>query len=153
MRRALVPGARVVFACWREPRANPWMMLPLMEAYKHVPRLPEMAPEDPGPFAFARDARVEGILRAAGFASIAMEACDLSLDLAVGQGLDAAVNSALAIGPVNRALEEQGEAQRIAVAGAIRAALAPLQRGKSVPLGASVWMTTARVPPPGPRVA
>jgi SAM-dependent methyltransferase len=153
MRQALVPGARVVFACWREPRANPWMMLPLMEAYKHVPRLPEMAPEDPGPFAFARDARVEGILRAAGFASIAMEACDLSLDLAVGQGLDAAVNSALAIGPVNRALEEQGEAQRIAVAGAIRAALAPLQRGKSVPLGASVWMTTARVPPPGPRVA
>jgi len=147
MRKALLPGARVVFACWREPRANPWMMLPLMEAYKHVPRLPEMAPEDPGPFAFARQERVIGILRAAGFAAIAMEACDLPLDLAVGQGLDAAVNSALAIGPVSRALEEQAESQRIAVAGAIRAALAPLQRGMTVPLGASVWMTTARVPP------
>jgi len=150
MRKALLPGARVAFACWREPRANPWMMLPLMEAYKHVPRLPEMAPEDPGPFAFASRERVEGILRAAGFTSIAMEACDLSLDVAVGQGLDAAVNSALAIGPVSRALEEQGEAQRIAVAGAIRAAFAPLQRGKTVPLGASIWMTTARVPPARP---
>src|SRR6516162_11241920 len=67
MRAGLRAGARVAFACWREPRANPWMMLPLMEAYKHVPRLPEMAPEDPGPFAFASKQRVEGILRAAGF--------------------------------------------------------------------------------------
>lgn len=146
MRKALLPGARVVFACWREPRANPWMMLPLMEAYKHVPRLPEMGPEDPGPFSFAREARVERILGAAGFVSIAMQACDFTLDLAVGQGLEAAVNGALAIGPVSRALEDQGEAQRTAVAAAIRAAFAPLQRGKTVPLGASVWMTTARVP-------
>jgi len=146
MRKALLPGARVVFACWREPRTNPWMMLPLMEAYKHVPRLAEMGPEDPGPFSFAREARVERILHAAGFVSIAMQACDFSLDLAVGQGLEAAVNSALSIGPVSRALEEQGAAQRTAVAAAIRAALAPLQRGKTVPLGASVWMTTAQVP-------
>jgi ubiquinone/menaquinone biosynthesis C-methylase UbiE len=146
MRKALLPGARVVFACWREPRANPWMMLPLMEAYKHVPRLPEMGAEDPGPFSFAREARVERILHAAGFVSIAMQACEFSLDLAVGQGLEAAVNSALAIGPVSRALEEQAEAKRTAVAAAIRAAFAPLQRGKTVPLGASVWMTTARVP-------
>ena len=62
MRKALRPGGRVAFACWRTPRDNPWMMMPLMAAYKHVPKLPEMAPEDPGPFAFANEERVRRIL-------------------------------------------------------------------------------------------
>src|ERR1700752_4334802 len=29
LRAGLRAGARMVFACWREPRENPWMMLPL----------------------------------------------------------------------------------------------------------------------------
>src|SRR6267142_4401781 len=32
MRRALRPSARLAFACWREPRENPWMMAPLQAA-------------------------------------------------------------------------------------------------------------------------
>ena len=40
MRAALRRGGRMVFACWREPRKNPWMILPLQEAYKHVPLEP-----------------------------------------------------------------------------------------------------------------
>ena len=48
----------MAFAAWREPRKNPWMMVPLQEAYKHVPRLPEVGPEEPGPFAFASEERV-----------------------------------------------------------------------------------------------
>jgi len=30
--RALRPSARLAFACWREPRENPWMMAPLQAA-------------------------------------------------------------------------------------------------------------------------
>ena len=107
LRAALRRGGRLVFACWREPRKNPWMILPLQEAYKHVPRLPEVGPEDPGPFAFANETRVRRILNAAGFASIAIQPVELSLDLAVGKGLDGAVEAALSIGPVSRALEGQ----------------------------------------------
>jgi ubiquinone/menaquinone biosynthesis C-methylase UbiE len=143
MRKGLAAGARVVFACWREPRENPWMMLPLQQAYKHVPRIAETGPEDPGPFAFASQQRVNRILREAGFCSTAMEAFTLSLDIAVGRGLEAAVEGSLATGPVNRALEGQPPEQRFAVAAAIRAALAPLQRGNAVPLPASVWIATA----------
>ena len=33
MHKALRPGGRLAFACWREPRANPWMMVALQEAY------------------------------------------------------------------------------------------------------------------------
>src|SRR5262245_10091966 len=58
MRKALRPSGRLAFACWREPRANPWMMAPLQAVYKHVPKLPEQRPDDPGPFAFASEAHV-----------------------------------------------------------------------------------------------
>jgi ubiquinone/menaquinone biosynthesis C-methylase UbiE len=144
MRKALRPGGRLAFGCWREPRQNPWMILPLQEAYKHVPRLPEVGPEDPGPFSFAREERVMRILREAGYAAIAMEGADLSLDLAAGRGLDTAVQGALVIGPVARALEGQPPDAVAKVAASIRTALAPLQQGDAIPLGASVWIVTAR---------
>jgi SAM-dependent methyltransferase len=143
MRKALRPGGRVAFAAWREPRKNPWMIVALQEAYKHVPRLPEVAPDDPGPFAFASEDRVQGILKGAGFSGFAMEPVELTVDLAAGRGLEAAVNGALAIGPVSRALEGQAPEQMAAVASSIRAALAARQQGETVPLAASVWIATA----------
>src|SRR6202163_5139385 len=76
MRCGLRGGARLAFACWRELRENPWLLLPLQEAYRHVPRLPEVGPEDPGPFAFAREERVRRILGEAGFSSVALEPLD-----------------------------------------------------------------------------
>ena len=47
LRRGLKPGGRLVFACWREARQNPWMVVPLREAGKHAPALPEPAPRRP----------------------------------------------------------------------------------------------------------
>ena len=57
--------------------------------------------------AFASELRVNRILSEAGFTGIRMEPCNLALDIAIGHGLDAAVQSALEIGPANRALEGQ----------------------------------------------
>ena len=48
MRKALKPSGRLAFACWREPRENPWMMAPLQAVYQHVPKLPPQGPEDSG---------------------------------------------------------------------------------------------------------
>jgi ubiquinone/menaquinone biosynthesis C-methylase UbiE len=143
MRTALRHEGRLIFASWREPRLNPWMLLPLQEAYRHVPRLPEVGPEDPGPFSFAREERVRHILSQAGYALIGMDAVDLTLDLAVGRGLESAVAGALVIGPVSRALEGQPAEDFAKVRDAIRTALASCQKGDSVPLGASVWIATA----------
>jgi SAM-dependent methyltransferase len=143
MRRALRPSGRLAFACWREPRENPWLMTPLQAVYKHAPRLPQPGPEDPGPFAFASEARVNRILNEAGFSRIGMEACDLSLDVAGGRGVDAAVEAALEIGPAARALDGQPPDVISAAAVSIREALEPFARGQSVPLPASVWIVTA----------
>jgi ubiquinone/menaquinone biosynthesis C-methylase UbiE len=144
MRKALRPSGRLAFACWREPRENPWMMAPLQAVYKHVPKLPQQGPEDPGPFAFASEERVHRILGAAGFSQIAMEPCPVSLDLAIGRGLDAAVQGALEIGPAARALEGHPPEVRAAATNSIREALSPFAMGQSVPLPASIWIVTAR---------
>jgi hypothetical protein len=69
LRSALRPSGRVAFACWREPRDNPWMMAPLQAVYQHVPKMPRPGPDDPGPFAFAA---IDGVLEI-GPASRALE--------------------------------------------------------------------------------
>ena len=143
LRKALRPSGRLAFACWREPRENPFFMAPLQAVYKHAPRLPQLGPEDPGPFSFASEPRVHRVLGAAGFTGIAMERCDLALDIAVGRGLDAAVESALEIGPAARALAEQSPEVRTAATNSIREALAPFLKGQSVPLPAALWIVTA----------
>jgi SAM-dependent methyltransferase len=144
MRKALRPSGRLTFACWREPRENPWMMTGLQAVYQHVPKLPQQGPEDPGPFSFASEARVRRILGEAGFTGIAMEPCPLSLDIAIGGGLDAAVQSSLEIGPASRALEGQPADLRAAATNSIREVLAPFVKGNAVPLAGSIWIVTAR---------
>jgi SAM-dependent methyltransferase len=143
LRKGLKPGGRFAFVCWREAKQNPWMMIPLQEAKKHAPRLPETNPDDPGPFAFADDARVRRVLIAAGFADIVLVPVDIDLDLAIGRGLDAAVAGALGLGPTSRILDGQPEAVRAAAAADIRQALAERAKGDSVPLGAAIWIVTA----------
>src|SRR6202011_737962 len=142
--KALRPSGRVAFACWREPRDNPWLMTPLQAVYRHVPKLPPLGPEDPGPFAFASEARVNRILSEAGFSQIAMERCDLSLDVGIGRGLEAAVETALEIGPAARALDGQPPDIRAAAATSIREALVPFVNGQAVLLPASIWIVTAK---------
>jgi SAM-dependent methyltransferase len=146
LRKGLKPDGRLVFACWREPKQNPWLILPLREAAKHAPPLPETNPEDPGPFAFASEARVRRILSDAGFADIVLEPQDLELDIAGGRGLDTGVKAAMTIGPTSRMLDGQSDAVRAAATTDIRKALAAHTRGDSVPLGAAIWMVTAANP-------
>jgi ubiquinone/menaquinone biosynthesis C-methylase UbiE len=146
LRTGLKPGGRLAFACWREPKHNPWLILPLREAAKHAPPLPETNPEDPGPFAFASEARVRRILSEAGFADIDLEPQDLALDIAAGRGLDTAVRAAMTIGPTSRILDGQSDAVHAAATADIRKALAAQARGDSVPLGAAIWMVTATNP-------
>ncbi len=143
LRKGLARGGRVVFACWREARRNPWQTIALKAACKHAPRLPEVGPEDPGPFSFADEARVRRILGEAGFETIVLTPIDLELDVAAGQGLEAALATLQQIGAASRALEGQPEALRAAAVAEIRAALAPHQRGLSVPLGAAIWIVEA----------
>ena len=144
MRKALRPSGRLAFICWREPKENPFFMAPLQAVYRHVPKLPPQGPEDPGPFAFASEQRVRRILGAAGFTGVEMEPHNLALDVAIGRGLEAAVQGAFEIGPASRALEGHPPEIRAAATNSVREALAPFVKGDTVSLPASIWIVTAR---------
>lgn len=144
LHKALKPSGRLAFVCWREPRENPFFMVPLQAVYAHVPKLSQPGPEEPGPFAFASELRVHRILHEAGFAGIEMEPCDLMLDVAIGRGIDAAVQRTLEIGPASRALEGQPEELRAAATRSLREALMAYAEGEAVPLAAAIWIVTAR---------
>jgi ubiquinone/menaquinone biosynthesis C-methylase UbiE len=144
LRRALRPNARMTFVCWRDPRENPWMTMPMQAVYQHVPKLPQLGPEDPGPFAFASEERVRRILGEAGYRDVALERCDLSIDIANGRGLDGALDTAMNIGPASRALEGHPAEVRAAATNSVRELLAPQVRGQSLSLPGSIWVVTAR---------
>jgi ubiquinone/menaquinone biosynthesis C-methylase UbiE len=146
MRKALRPGGRLSFACFREAAKNTYVMLPLAAAYKHVPPLPSPTPNASGMFSFADENRVRGILATAGFNAIRLEPIDAKLDIAVGGGLDTAVSVAMELGPIGRAMQGKSAEERSAVSKSVRQALAAYQDGDRVPLDAAWWMVTARNP-------
>jgi SAM-dependent methyltransferase len=146
MRRALKPGGRLSFACFREVVKNTYVTVPLQAAYKHVPPLPTAQPDAPGMFSFADENRLLGILRTAGFEAVQLEPLDAKIDLSAGGGLNTALSVAMELGPIGRAMQGKTPEQRLAVAKSVREALVAHQEGDRVLLDAAWWMVTARNP-------
>jgi ubiquinone/menaquinone biosynthesis C-methylase UbiE len=144
LRKAIKPSGRLVFACLREPSANGWMMIPLQAVYQHVPEMPQLGPEDPGPFSFGSEERVRRILSGAGFSTIQLKRYDLALDITLGRGLDGAADAAIAFSPANRALNGQPDGVRAAATQSVRDALAKYEKDGKIPLPASIWIVSAR---------
>ncbi|HXE16678.1 MAG TPA: methyltransferase domain-containing protein [Stellaceae bacterium] len=142
LRKALKPGGRLVFACWRRMSENQWMLKPLLAAYEHVPKPPPADPNEPGPFAFADQERVARILTGAGF-NPRFTPVDLDFEIGGGKGLDAAVQQSMTIGATSRLLQDQPDTVRTKVAASIRTALAPYLKGQSVALPGAIWIVEA----------
>jgi SAM-dependent methyltransferase len=137
--RALRPGGRLGFVCWRPLLSNAWMLEPL-EAARSI--LPPSAPQDPlapGPFAFEDAARVRGILTEAGFTNIDLTRFDTLIG---GGSVDEALEVALRVGPLGRALGEHPELLPELI-GSVRKALERHLTSKGVLMPASVWIVRA----------
>lgn len=80
IRAHLVPGGRLVFACWQSSEQNPWAFFPVIAEL--VPPPPEPAPgkAPTGPFALADPVRTREILRSAGFVDIDRTAFEIAVD-------------------------------------------------------------------------
>ncbi|HXT06860.1 MAG TPA: class I SAM-dependent methyltransferase [Roseiarcus sp.] len=144
LRRGLKAGGRLAFAAWRHPQHNPWLMVPYGAALKRLPPQPPQPLDAPGPFAFHDEARVREILETAGFRDVGFATATVELDIADGEGLEAAVDKALTMGPTSRALADQPEAVRAAVREEVGAALAGHARDGKVELGGATWIVRAR---------
>jgi SAM-dependent methyltransferase len=141
--RALKPGGRIGFHCWKALADNPWMTVPFFAALQHVPPPTPPPPNAPGPFAFADADRVRGILTDAGFAEIDFES--RSDAMGVGSGsLDEAADFALQMGPASIAIREAAPETIAKVRASVREALAPYKTGDGVRLATASWVVTAR---------
>ena len=142
IRRALKPGGRLAFVCWRAPAENPFMTLPMAAAAGLLPPSPPVAtdPHAPGPFAFADAERVRTILASAGFTDIAITGHDQK----IGSGdLDQTLTVALKVGPLGAVLREHPD-QRVAVIAAVRQALAQHDGPDGVKIACATWIVSAR---------
>ncbi|MGF6466279.1 class I SAM-dependent methyltransferase [Paraburkholderia youngii] len=150
MRRALRPGGRVAFVCWRGAAENDWVRLP-MGAIKGIlsPSAPP-DPEAPGPFSFGDRGRVARILTAAGFTDTAIAPFDASVPFGEGGTRDAAIDDAvkmtLEVGPLSRALADQPDDIRARASAAVRAVFAGLPGERSVMIDGAAWIVMARNP-------
>jgi ubiquinone/menaquinone biosynthesis C-methylase UbiE len=143
LRTALAPGGRLRFACWRPIHENPWLQVPLHAVYEHVPRMPKLGPEEPGPFSFADPERVTRILAAAGFTPPLFTPLDVRMNLAAGGSLDEAAVNASENGPARRALTGQPDDVRARAIESIRRALAPYASSTGVELAGAAWLVAA----------
>jgi SAM-dependent methyltransferase len=145
VRRALRPGGRLAFACWRPVAENPWVRVPMAAAAAIVP-LPPPPPEGaPGPFSFGDAGRVRRILEEAGLTGIEIEAADLLMQPGGGDP-DEGADLFVEVGPLAFALREAGasDALRAKARDAVRDAFAPHVRNGRLELGSSIWLVRAR---------
>lgn len=143
---ALRAGGRFTALTWQALADNPWMMVPLQAAAKHLPPGNPPPPDAPGPFALADAARVEGILRAAGFEDVRHEPVERELVVGGGGSLDEAVSFVLQLGPVGAALRDADPTLRETVSREVRSALEPYHDGDGVRLRAAAWIVSGRRP-------
>ncbi|WP_175808336.1 class I SAM-dependent methyltransferase [Burkholderia cenocepacia] len=150
MRRALRPGGRVAFVCWRGAAENDWVRLPMGALEGILPPSAPPAPEAPGPFSFGDRGRVSRILTAAGFTDIAIAPFDASVPFGEGETRDAAIDDAvkmtLEVGPLSRALADQPDDIRIRASAAVRAVFVGLTGERSVTINGAAWIVMARNP-------
>ena len=142
LRRALKPGGRLAFVCWRPLAENPWMTAPMGAVLKHLPAPAPPPPGAPGPFAFADPERVRSILGEAGFRHIDARPIDLPMG---GFSVEDALKMAMRIGPVGALLRENPDVAP-KVVDEIRETLAAQAVDGRVALPGAAWIVTARNP-------
>ncbi|HQT60196.1 MULTISPECIES: class I SAM-dependent methyltransferase [unclassified Acidiphilium] len=144
LRRALVPGGRLVCAAWGAIEDNPHWSVPLGIAIERLGPPKPRRPHAPGPLAFSDRAHVCAVLAAAGFADVAVapERVDL-----YGNSLDDEARMAATMGPAGALIDERqaDPAMRGALVAAFRAAL-PGYAGPDARLAATIHLITARNP-------
>lgn len=142
IRRALKPGGRLAFICW-----CPFEQVPaLYECFTAVRDM--LPPQDPvpqnvpGPFGLADDARTRAILAEAGFRDIVVEkAMPRSL---MGETLDEAVEQALNLGPLSRAVASLDDAHKSQIAARIKPVLERHQTDNGVAPPVACWLVGAK---------
>jgi SAM-dependent methyltransferase len=143
LRRALLPGGRLVAVCWQALDRNDWMRIP-GEALARVVPVGDLAePGQPGPFSLASPDRLTSVLGESGWDDVELEAVRVpvtvggawSLDDAVAYVRDSSLGRSVLAGV---APDLQQRALR-----AVQDALAPFATREGVVLPGAAWLVRA----------
>ncbi len=142
IRRALVPGGRMHFICWRGMEENAWVTVPRTAVLPLLPDAEPPVPGAPGPFRFAARETLLPILEAAGFRAITCEPLDRPMVL--GDTPEAAADFVATRGPIARLLHESAPDLRETAVSTVTRLFAERFGNGPVRLGAACWRVTAQ---------
>lgn len=142
LHKALKPGGRLAFICWRTPPENLWAFAPLAAAKPLLPELPPPDPNAPGPFAFADPQRIVSILTDVGFHNVETKKYDGVMRM--GSDIATIAAQTLQLGPLSRAVGEADQDTRAKIVDAVRGAMAKFKTpdGEIAPPTAC-WLVSA----------
>lgn len=141
LRHACKPGGRLVAITWREPRENPWVMVPVSVAKEFVELPGRPAPGDPGQFQWADPGLARGWLEAAGWSESVFEPLNVTLAFP-GPPRDVA-RFLLQMGPAAALLQEKGHEAQEAAEATLGTVLEDHVRDGVVALDAACWTVSA----------
>lgn len=141
LRAVAAPGACLVFSCFRSARLNPWA-----SDLAALLKLPEMSEGPaPGPFAFADEAYVRGILGNAGWQDVTLDPVDFAYIAGAGDDpVEDAMQLFRRIGPAAPALRALSGADRTRAESWVRDWVTEHRSGNLVAFPAAAWIVTAR---------
>jgi SAM-dependent methyltransferase len=143
LRRALRPGGRLGFVCWRSLEENAWATAPRDAAAAIVPLPPPPDPDGPGPFSLARAERISSVLSHARFVDAIIEPLDR--DLLIGRGdSDEAVEFYLRLLPTGYLMFEPDRHLLDRLRATLRTVLENHRRDEGIWLGSASWVVRAR---------
>ncbi|HLM86840.1 MAG TPA: class I SAM-dependent methyltransferase [Solirubrobacteraceae bacterium] len=149
VRRALVPGGKLVMVVWRRRIDNDWLYRAqtIVEGIAARPEEYDEPTCGPGPFSMADADTTSEILIHAGFTDVTLHRCDIPI--AIGRDLDEAIEFVMALGPAGEILRLAGD--RAAhlhgrVQSALRDGLAEFIVDGEPRAHASTWIVAASAP-------
>lgn len=143
IRKHMTADGRLCFACWKTPRENTWVSLPMSIVRQHIEVETPADPHAPGPFAFADDAHVRSILEKAGWKNV--DLVPVEFDMAWGTSPEAAAHGLIERGPLRRLFVGDpsiSEETKQAIIEGIQDALPPSEGG--IFLRGAIWVVTAK---------
>jgi SAM-dependent methyltransferase len=141
IRKALKPGGRVAFVCWRPFVENAWSFAPYSAAKSLLPEEPPGDPHAPGPFAFADDVRLAAILGDAGFDDVSIDKLDTTMNMGANAGEASA--QAMNIGPLARAATGLDDVTRGRIKLTAESVLEKYKTAKGIEAPAACWLVRA----------
>jgi ubiquinone/menaquinone biosynthesis C-methylase UbiE len=142
---SLAPRGQLLFSCFRAAMDNEWMAAMRALIQRHAPEALAAPEPAAGPFAFADPARIEAILREAGFAPPVIEPFDFAFTVGAGEDPVAdAIAYFRRIGPMARLMVGMAEAAKPAFLADLKEVAASRLTKDGVTFRAAAWLVGSR---------